>query len=243
MTLDEALQWLETNGTKQTRDGMARYGITAKEAFGITMGQLLKLAREIGVDHQLSLALWKTGWYEARLLASLIGDPAKVTSKQMDAWAKDFENWGDCDTVCFKLFDRSPLAWDRIPVWVASPKEFIKRGGFVLIACLALHDKAAVNERFRPFFALMEEGARDERNFVKKGVVWALRAVAGRGADNRTRALDLAARLAASDEPSCKWIGKEVLREVNRSASTKKTAPAGTKNATKKSIAKAKRSS
>ena len=141
--------------------------------------------------------MWESGWYEARLLAALVGDPQRVTRRQMNAWAASFENWGDCDTVCFKLFDRTPFAWEKARQWAASPREFVKRAGFVLMACLALHDKAAPDEPFLAFLPLIEKGARDERNFVMKGVSWALRAIGRRSTPLNAAALGVARRLAA----------------------------------------------
>lgn len=67
--------------TKGTVLGMARYGIEAKHAFGVPMGTLLKPKKELGKDHTLATALWDTGWYEARLLAALVGDPERVTRR------------------------------------------------------------------------------------------------------------------------------------------------------------------
>jgi 3-methyladenine DNA glycosylase AlkD len=132
----------------------------------------------------------------------------------MNAWAAGVENWGDCDTVCFHLFDRTPFAWEKAQKWAASPREFVKRAAFALMACLALHDKTASDKRFLPFLPLIEKGARDERNFVKKGVSWALRSI-GR----RTRALNAASvasagRLARSEEAARRWVGKDALREL-----------------------------
>ncbi|MEO8451938.1 MAG: DNA alkylation repair protein, partial [Gemmatimonadota bacterium] len=137
MDKNEVLAWLEKRGTRKAVVGLARYGIVAERAFGVPMGTLLSLQKSLGTDHALSLALWESGWYEARLLAALVGDPLRVTRRQMNAWAAGFENWGDCDTVCFKLFDRSPFAWEKAPQWAVSPRELVKRGGFVLMACLA----------------------------------------------------------------------------------------------------------
>ena len=145
MTSAEVLAWLERRGTRANRAGMARYGIVAKHAYGVPMRTLLVLRKEIGVDQPLSLALWKSGWYEARLLAALVGDPARVTKRQMHAWARGFENWADCDTACFHLFDRSPHARDVAKAWAASPTLLVKRGAFALIASIALHDKAATD--------------------------------------------------------------------------------------------------
>ena len=214
MDAGEILKWLERQGTKRTVEGMARYGIRAERAFGVTVGTLQSLAKRLGKDHALSLALWETGWYEARLLAAMVGEPQRVTRRQMDAWAAEFENWADCDTVCFHLFDRTPLAWERAPKWSASPREFVRRGGFVLMACLAAHDKAAPDGRFLPFLKLIEKGAGDDRNFVKKGVSWALRGIGRRSRALHAAALPVAKRRAASEKAAARWVGKDAIRDL-----------------------------
>jgi len=215
MDKDEVLAWLGKLGTRRNVEGMARYGIVAAHAYGVQMGTLLKLSKRIGKDHTLALALWDSGWYEARLLAALVDDPAHVTRRQMEAWAASFENWADCDTACFKLFDRSPFAWDKAPRWAASPRELVKRGGFVLMACLAAHDKAAPDERFLPFLPLIEVGARDERNIVKKGVSWALRMIGRRSLKLHAAALEVSTSLAKSEEAAPRWVGRDAQRELS----------------------------
>src|SRR5688572_33297537 len=87
--------------TKHTRDGMARYGLQSDKAFGVSVGDMQKLAKRLGRNHELAAALWDTGWYEARMLASFLDEPGCVTPAQMDRWRRDFDNWGICDTVCF----------------------------------------------------------------------------------------------------------------------------------------------
>ena len=216
MSTQEVLAWLEQRGTRRNVAGMARYGIVARHVYGVSVGTLRQLAKRVGKDHPLSLALWETGWYEARLLAAMIGDPERVTRRQMNGWAAGFESWADCDTACFALFDRSPFAWEKASQWTASPREFVKRGGYVLMACLALHDKAAPDRKFLPFLPLIERGAQDERNFVKKGVSWALRGLGRRNRALNTAAVAVAKRLAQSEAPAPRWVGKDALRELTR---------------------------
>ena len=215
MDKNEVLAWLKRRGTQRTVKGMSRYGIEAKRAFGVTMGTLGLLSKRLGKDHTLALALWESGWYEARLLAALVDDPERVTRRQMNAWASSFENWADCDTACFKLFDRTPFAWEKSRQWSSSPREFVRRGGFALMACLALHDKDAPDERFLALLPVIEKGARDERNFVKKAVNWALRAIGRRNLELNAAALAVANRLALSEEASSRWVGKDALRELS----------------------------
>lgn len=214
MDKDEVLAWLERRGTAATVRGMARYGLVAEHAFGVPMGTLLALRKQLGTDHDLAIGLWESGWYEARLLAALVGDADRVTRREMNAWAASFENWGDCDTVCFKLWDRSPFAWEKARQWSGSPREFVKRAGYVLMACLALHDKAAPDRQFLAFLPLIEKGARDERNFVMKGVSWGLRGIGRRNPALHTAALAVARRLASSEDAAPRWVGKDALREL-----------------------------
>lgn len=210
----EVLAWLERRGSRKNREGMARYGIVAPKVFGVSVATLQQLGKRLGRDHALAGALWKTGWYEARMLTAFVEEPARVTPAQMDRWARDFDNWAICDHLCFHLFDRSPPAWSRVAPWSRRPEEFVKRAAFALLAGLALHDKSAADTRFLRTLPLIERGAADERNFVKKGVSWALRVIGRRNRALNAAAIELAERLSASDLPSVRWVGREAHREL-----------------------------
>ena len=212
--LREALAWLERHGTKKQRDSMGRYGIVAPKAFGVSVSQIQRLARELGRDHRLAAALWDTGWYEARMLTAFVDDPAQVTAAQMDRWAREFGNWAVCDTLCFHLFDRTPLAWKKLAPWSRRREEFVKRGAFALIAGLALHDKASGDAAFLATLPLLEHGAADERNFVKKGVSWGLRVLGRRNRVLNEAAVELSRRLLEAEAPAARWVGREAHREL-----------------------------
>jgi 3-methyladenine DNA glycosylase AlkD len=216
-TLDvkAALAWLEENSSKKIRDEMMpRYGINATKAYGVSVANIQKLAKIVGRNHEFALALWETGWYEARMLASFVDEPKRVTPAQMDRWCRDFDNWGICDTVCFHLFDRTPHAYRKVELWARRRDEFVRRGAFALMASLALHDKDASDECFARWFPLIEEGATDGRNFVKKGVSWALRGIARRSPELHSAAITLSERLATSPEAAARWVGKDVRRQL-----------------------------
>jgi 3-methyladenine DNA glycosylase AlkD len=139
---------LERRGTKRNRDGMARYAIPSDKAFGVSVGTLKQMARRLGRNHGLAAALWDTGWYEARMLASFVDEPARVTPAQMDRWCRDFDNWAICDTVCFHLFDRTPHAWSKVAQWSGRRDEFVKRAAFAMLWGLSAHDRCAGDEPF-----------------------------------------------------------------------------------------------
>lgn len=216
--LAAALASLERAGSRATRDGLARFGIVAEKSFGVPMGTIQRIAKGLGRDHELASALWESGWYEARLLCAYVDDPALVTPAQMDRWCRDFDNWGVCDTICFTLFDRTPHAFGKVRQWARRRAEFEKRAAFALLASLALHDREAPDAAFLECLPLAERAAADERNFVKKGVSWALRGIGGRNAVRHAAAVGVARRLAESEDPSARWVGKDVLRDLLRPA-------------------------
>jgi 3-methyladenine DNA glycosylase AlkD len=219
------LRQLERAGTKRTREEqLTKYGITAPKAFGVKVGAIQTIAKRLGKDHALAGALWKTGWYEARLLCAYVDEPDLVTVAQMDRWAKDFDNWGVVDTLCFVLFDQAPKAWSRVRPWAAKKDAYVRRAGYVLLACLAAHDKASGDAPFLKALPLIEKGATDERNFVKKGVSWALRMVGRRSPALNRAAVELSQKLAASDDPTKRWIGRGALKELASSTLKKRLA-------------------
>ena len=221
----DVLAWLERRGTRKNREGMARYAITAKKVFGVSVADLKRLGRELGRDHDLAAALWASGWYEARMLAAFVDEPARVTPAQMDRWARDFDNWAVCDHLCFHLFDRTPHAWTRIERWSGRREEFVKRAGFALLASVALHDKDAEDGRFLASLDRIEQGAHDDRNFVKKGVSWALRSVGRRRSPAlRAAAVESARRLAEAEDAPARWVGKDALRDLDKAAARRKKA-------------------
>jgi 3-methyladenine DNA glycosylase AlkD len=213
-TVKDVIAWLKRTGTKHTLDGMARYGLPSDRAFGVAVGAMRAEAKRVGTDHALAAALWDSGWYEARMMAAFVDDPSLVTRRQMNAWAADFDNWGVCDTACFHLFSRTPYAWDSARRWAKSPREYVKRGAFAMMASLVLRDKNAPDDEFLALLPLIEKGAEDDRNFVKKAVNWALRTIGKKNAAANRAAIASAKRLAASDDAAPRWVGKDALREL-----------------------------
>jgi 3-methyladenine DNA glycosylase AlkD len=197
---------------------MARYGIPSDHAYGAPMRDIKALGGTLGRHQPLAVALWDTGVYEARMLASFVGDPEKLTAAQMDRWCKDFDNWAFCDAMSFNLFDRSPHAWAMVTRWSNRRNEFEKRTAFALLWSLSVHDKGAADERFIEGLALIEREAGDERNFVKKAVNMALRAIGKRSRTLNAAAAVVAQRLAKSKDPTERWVGKDALRELTSPA-------------------------
>jgi 3-methyladenine DNA glycosylase AlkD len=151
------------------------------------------------------------------MLTAFVAEPARVTRAEMDRWCRDLDSWALCDTLCFHLFDRTPHAFAKIAQWSDKRAEFETRAAFALLAGLATHDRTTADEPFLATLPLIERAATDERNFVKKGVSWALRRIGRRNRALNVAAVEVAERLAASANATARWIGKDALRDLTRS--------------------------
>jgi len=214
MTIKQILSQLESLGNPKNVAGMARYGIIAKKAFGVSAPALRAIAKEVGHNHELAFKLWATEILDARILAAFIDDPKLTTEVQMERWVKDFDNWAICDGVCLHLFRKTPFARTKAKQWTKRKEEFVKRAGFTLFATLAVHDKQADDKKFLQLLPIIKRASTDERNGVKKAVNWALRQIGKRNIKLNESAIHTAKEIKNIDSPAARWIASDALREL-----------------------------
>jgi 3-methyladenine DNA glycosylase AlkD len=216
--IEPLLATLRVHANPANVAGMARYGINPAGTLGVPVPILRRLAKETGRDHEIAEALWKSGIHEARILATLIADPAQVTARQMDRWARGFDSWDVCDQACQNLFRYTPMAFAKAGQWARSKPEFVRRAGFSLMAGLAVKAKDATDEQFAAFLPLIAEAADDDRNMVKKAVNWALRGIGKRNRRLHKMAIAAAVEIGKQDSRSARWIAADALRELRNPA-------------------------
>jgi 3-methyladenine DNA glycosylase AlkD len=214
MLVDNVLAELNSLSDPSGLEGMKRFGIETNNALGIKIPILRKLAKKYKLNHSLALELWQSRVHEARILACYIADPAQVSEDQMDSWAQDFNSWDIVDQCCGNLFDKTPFAYKKAVEWAFAKEEFVKRAGFVMMAELAAHEKKTEDQDFIGFFSVIEQEAKDDRNFVKKAVNWALRQIGKRNDTLRVNAIACAERIMNQSFKSSKWIARDALREL-----------------------------
>lgn len=214
MQYNDILKRLKSLSNPQAVEGMARYGINPDNAYGVSIPNLRKIAREAGKGHELAEQLWSSGVHEARILASMVDDPTLVTEAQMGIWVGDFDSWDVCDQCCNNLFGKTEFAYQKAVEWSSSDKEFIKRAGFVLMACLAVHDKGANDQCFEQFLEIVTREASDSRNYVKKAVNWALRQIGKRNPNLNKKAIETAREIQKIDSRSARWVASDAIREL-----------------------------
>lgn len=197
---------------------MARFGIDTGRAVGVTVTELRRFARDLGHDHELAAALWASGVHEARLLASLVDEPAMVSEAQMEAWVADLDSWDVCDGVCGNLFDRTPFALDKAVEWSSREPEFQKRAAFALMASAALHRRDLPDAAFASLLPVIRAQTTDERNYVKKAVSWALRQIGKRSSGLNPLAIRTAEQIERIDSRAARWVARDALRELRSDA-------------------------
>jgi len=211
----DVIRRLEAMGDPANVAGMARFGIRPKtRVLGISVVALRKLARELGRDHALASALWRSGIHEAQVLATMVDEPAKVTEAQAERWVRALDSWDICDQLCSNLLSRTPFAYEKAAEWTGRDAEFVKRAGFALVCALTVHDKNAPDRSFERFLPIIRRESTDDRNFVKKAVNWALRQIGKRNARLHDKAVATAERIATIDSRAARWIAADALREL-----------------------------
>ncbi len=208
------LAQLQSHANPVNVAGMARFGINPHNTLGIDIYTLRKLAKPLRPDHVLALGLWQAGLHESRLLASMVDDPAQATEAQLEAWVADFDSWDVCDQVCDNLFQHTVYAYPKAFEWSGRSEEFVKRAGFVLMACLAYFDHQAADAKLAQFFPVIVQASDDERNFVKKAVNWALRNLGKHNLALNAQAIATAQEIQARGTRPARWIAADALREL-----------------------------
>ncbi len=214
MQLNDVMAELKSMGDTKSVAGMAKFGIKSDRALGISIPNLLGLARKIGTNNKLAGQLWPSTIHEARILACMVADPQQVSEAQLERWVKDFNSWDLCDQCCNRLFSKTSFARRKALIWSQRPEEYVKRAGFVLMAVTAVHDKSAADRQFDPFFKRIKQGAIDVRNFVKKAVIWALRQIGKRNLSLNRKAVAVAEEIQQLESRAARWVASDALREL-----------------------------
>jgi len=218
MQVSKIIEKLKSLSNPKAIEGMAKFGITPKRTFGVSIPNLRKIAKEIGINHSLATSLWQTNLRETMILASMIDDPELVTEEQMEDWVKGFDYWEICDQVCQNLFTYTKFAYQKAIEWSKRDEEFVKRAGFALMAWLAFKDKKAKDEQFEVFFPIIKRESTDNRLLVKKAVNWALRQIGKRNLNLNKKAIETAREIQKVDSKSAKWVASDAIRELTSEA-------------------------
>lgn len=214
MDFEEVINYFEEIRDEKVVNSNKRFAIGCEHSYGIRLPVIRKLAKNIGKDHDLAIKLWNHPYHESHLLATMIEQKEKITSKQLDEWVRSFYSWDIVDQACINLLVDLQEARENIFVWCESDNEFVKRTAFSLIAVIAVHEKNAEAKDFDKYFPLIKKASFDSRNFVKKSVNWALRQIGKRDLECNKKALNVAYEISEIDDKTCRWVSSNAIREL-----------------------------
>jgi 3-methyladenine DNA glycosylase AlkD len=210
MSLSLILEQLRSHADPSALPFLKKYGMDADSALGVKLPHLRRIAREYRKQHGLALELWATGIHEARILASMVADPAKMDKKTLLSWIKDFRSWDLCDQTCINLMVKMDIPPAEMLRWAEDPHTFTRRAAYAMMAVQAVHHKKTPDSYFLELIPFLLGAASDPEHMVRKAVSWALRQIGKRNPSQREKVLE-----ALPESPSDKNAGK-VFSEVRR---------------------------
>jgi len=187
------LNKLKTLGTAKNVAVYRRHGVDGP-LYGVSFEHLSSLAKSIGKNHRLALRLWASGNHDARILATMIADAGRLTSAQLDGWAKALGNYVVADAFS-KLVRTSPLVRLKAAAWTTSRNDWIGQVGWNLVAFLALSEVSLTQAEFSRYLDTITRRIHASRNRTRYAMNSALIAIGIRSARLKQKALWAAARI------------------------------------------------
>jgi 3-methyladenine DNA glycosylase AlkD len=194
MTLAETMRELEKAGSAQTRKTYARHGVTGP-MFGVSFATLKTLTRRIDVDHELALALWDTGNFDARNLAVKIVDPNAMTAADLDRWVRESSPSRMCGGYAAMLAAEGPHASAKVAAWLAAKDAQVRAAGWTLLGQLAQRDETASDALFEKRLEQIERTIHTAPNAERAGMNQAVIQIGLRSAGLRKAALAASKRI------------------------------------------------
>ncbi len=229
LTLKQTLAELKALGTAQNRKVYARHGVGGP-AYGVSYADLGKLKKKIRADQELAEALWATGNHDARVLATMVADPARTTSSQLDAWARDLDSYVLTDAFA-SLAARTPFVQKKFETWSRSKDEWTGQAGWLLLSTLASAGDGLDDDYFERQLETVEKEIHGAENRVRYSMNTALISIGARNPALKRKAIAAAKRIGPVDvdhgETGCKtpdavpYIEKIWARKAQQAAKAK----------------------
>lgn len=196
-TAAAVLRELEGLGSEPTRKTYRRHGVKG-EQFGVLYAPLGKIAKRLKTDHPLARELWASGNHDARILATMIADPAVMTGAELDKWIRDVDNYVLADALT-GLASRTPVARKKMEKWTRATHEWIGRIGWGMLARLAMSDGTLTDGDFDRYLAEIERRIHGSKNRIRDAMNMAVIAIGLRNSAFEKKAVAAAKRIGPVD--------------------------------------------
>ena len=216
---EEVVNRIKRYATARFKKQMSeRFGINTQLALGTPVTKLRQLVKSLPrPDQDLAESLWRTNIHEARILASMLADPAQMTREKLDFWVKDLNSWDVCDLCCGNLFSKVKNPLKLAERWIKREEEFVRRAGFATLCALAAPRAKTTDEELCRFLPLIKIHACDPRPMVYKAVNWALRNIGKKNPRLTPHAQHCAQDILDlfPDNKTARWVANNALGELN----------------------------
>lgn len=135
MNAKQILRELKNLGNEGTRKTLLRHG-AREPLFGVRIGDMQKLRKAVGINHEVALELFESGNYDAMYFASLVADDERMTKAQLRKWAKQAYGASLSGSAVPSVAAGSPRGWDLALEWIDSKSESVAETGWNTISSL-----------------------------------------------------------------------------------------------------------
>ncbi len=169
LTLKEVMQELQSRGSAQTIKTFARHGAPVDKMFGVKVSDLKVILKKIKGDQKLAMQLYDTGNSDAMYLAGLLADGSKMTSKQLNDWAKKAPWYMISDYTVAWVATENAKGFELACKWIESQQELIASAGWSSLTAIAgsRDDSQLDLEKYAELLERVEASIHQSKNRVK----------------------------------------------------------------------------
>lgn len=168
MTKAEVFTILEDLGNEKRKQMYIKNG-ASENTYGVLMGELRKLVKQLGTNHDLALELWHSGNTEAQWIACMIFDVNKLTLDEIRNMASQI-NYNDMiDKFAGEVVSKHKSVDLLAEEWTASGEDNLGRAGWNLIVH-KVSDGKMTNEELEELLTTI----KNELQTATPGKQWAM---------------------------------------------------------------------
>ena len=159
MTTQEVMQKLEEYGDEGTKNILMKHG-AQEPFFGVKVADLKKILKKTKKNHELSLALYKTGNTDAMYLAGLMADEEKISKKELQEWVENAYWYYLSEFTVPWVASETPFGYELALEWLKSDKVNIKAAGWSTLSSIAaLKDSKELD--LKKYEALLKQAEKE----------------------------------------------------------------------------------
>lgn len=149
--------------------------------WGASVPRLKSMAREIGKDYGLAIALWKENVRECKILATLVMPAEDMEPDMADLWMEQTDSVEIAEMASMNLYQYMSFAAEKAYQWIASDKELYQLCGFHILSRLFMNGQEPNERGINEFLDQWQVAVCGPSITVRKAAVAAILRFSGLG--------------------------------------------------------------